>query len=105
AEYISTHRADDILPPLVGEQGVALVKIDVEGAELLVLKGMPRLLESGPWIICEVLGRDPHAQASPYRRRIGELMSLLSGAGYAVLHIAKQPGNRRVRDVTPISAF
>lgn len=46
-------RLDDVLPR---DRRIRLIKIDVEGAELRVLKGFARYLQSGhaPYILCEV---------------------------------------------------
>jgi len=50
---------DEWLPPKLGEARVAVVKIDVEGAELRVLKGMRTLLEAHrPALVVE--GYDEH---------------------------------------------
>jgi FkbM family methyltransferase len=88
-EHISCYRADDILPEVLNGSPVSLVKIDVEGAELAVLQGMPELLRTGPWIICEVLGRDPSSSHDGYRDRISSLAERLSASGYSIFRILK----------------
>jgi FkbM family methyltransferase len=67
------------------KEGVAAVKIDVEGSELEVIRGMSRTIRDfRPPIICEVLHRHARADPSTYRRRILELESVLDAQGYVV---------------------
>jgi FkbM family methyltransferase len=67
---------------------VRLVKIDVEGAELHVLKGMRGLLAQSapPFLICELTDR--------YLREVGqtatELIEFVRGFGYSTFVIARQ---------------
>nr|MBA3749059.1 FkbM family methyltransferase [Solirubrobacterales bacterium] len=54
----------------------ALVKIDVEGAELDVLAGMARLLrDARPIVVCEMHGRN------------AEFCAAMEAAGYAVCNL------------------
>jgi len=54
-EPVACYRADEILPALLCERRVDLVKIDVEGFETQVLQGMQQLLRSQrPVIFCEI---------------------------------------------------
>lgn len=73
------------LDGLLAEQGQApnLVKIDVEGAELKVLKGATQLLNSKTAPIL-VLAVHPFWQATP--EDCQEIVNLLKGAGYQILN-------------------
>lgn len=67
---------------------IGFVKIDVEGAELNVLKGMKDALARDlPPILCEVLpqagGRDPAEMDA----RRSELLTLIHSLGYLVYHV------------------
>ncbi len=46
-----------------------VLKIDVEGAETLVLQGGPSVLETGPLIVCEVAGENAHRVGEVLRER------------------------------------
>jgi FkbM family methyltransferase len=77
---VATAAVDDLVaagrvpPPTV-------VKIDVEGAEAAVLRGMARtLLAHRPVVVCEVDGPDAAAMAA----RRSAVVGLLEAAGYAV---------------------
>jgi FkbM family methyltransferase len=73
------------LDSLLAEQGRApkLVKIDVEGAELKVLKGATKLLstDAAPILLLAV---HPFWQATP--EDCQEMVNLLKGAGYRILN-------------------
>jgi FkbM family methyltransferase len=91
-QYISVQRFDDL-----GFAGIGFIKIDTEGAELDVLRGMTRLLEAErPTILCEVLpqcgGNTPERAAE----RRGDLMKFVRDLGYQVLHVP---------DMQPVDAF
>lgn len=78
-----------ILPP------TRLVKIDVEGAELLVLQGMRRLIERDrPFLICEL--------SEQYLRELGasarQQCDLLTGCGYRLYRIAAKGALQPVCD-------
>lgn len=69
-----------------------VVKIDVEGAELLVLRGADMILEKNPVLICEVADRNS-----------AEVSSILQSRGYELFDGA-QPGKaRRPLDLAPYS--
>jgi FkbM family methyltransferase len=105
AEHVSCHRFDDISASLLGGRPVSLVKVDVEGAELPALRGMEKLLRTGPWLICEVNGRDPNADAAAYRAEIGELKAFLNETGYVPFRVEKTEGYRKVGGFVRIDAF
>ena len=74
---VDVRRADDVVDEL-GWEGVDLVKIDVEGGELLVLEGMSHILAATPMIMYE--------SNAPRLQRMGvspaNLVRLLGAAGY-----------------------
>ena len=76
------------LDGFVAQSGVRspdLVKIDVEGAESLVLAGMERLLrDARPVVLCEVDDRDAAAAAEKLHR----VRARLEAAGYSVRTLA-----------------
>lgn len=105
AELVSTFRFDEIAPQVL-EGPVAVVKIDVEGGETGVLQGMAGMLsDQKPWIVCEVLRRDPSADAGEYGRRVSELSSLLRDLGYSVWNVCKNDAADDVRSLNRIEAF
>jgi len=56
-ESIACFAADELLPPLLRNQRIDLIKIDVEGFETQVLHGMQALIRSHrPVIFCEIFG-------------------------------------------------
>lgn len=66
---------DDVLP---GGPAPQLVKIDVEGAEVEVLRGAGELLGAhGPVVVCEV-----HLERGRAAWRLAEVLELLAGHGY-----------------------
>ncbi|MGA2155618.1 MAG: FkbM family methyltransferase [Bryobacteraceae bacterium] len=75
------------LRTLDGEEGLEppdLIKIDVEGFELEVLKGGAKTLERGPDLFLEMHGAD----AKDKRRRVREIVDHLWARGYRrILHV------------------
>lgn len=105
AELVSTFRFDEIAAQLL-EDPVAVVKIDVEGGEVGVLRGMAGTLSSQkPWIVCEVLRRDPSADPAAYERRVNDLSSLLHDLGYSVWNLLKSDGGEGVQGLSRIETF
>lgn len=90
-EFFEEEVTSDILPMLrfddlsgVNIRKNPVVKIDVEGAELNVIKGMTGLLQQhNPIIICEVL----HSHLEPMQQRAEELSAYLKGIGYRMYSI------------------
>jgi FkbM family methyltransferase len=86
---VPVYRFDDIRDDL-GIDKISLIKIDTEGAELVCLSGMKQtLLTRRPWIIVEVLHRDPHADSTEYNKRLDEIVILIKSAGYCLNQIQK----------------
>lgn len=96
---VSVRQADDILPAELA--GPVLVKIDVEGFEVSVLRGMGGLVERlKPAIVTEVeplwLAR---AGTSPR-----ELFEMMAGYGYRGFHLgSKRRGLRRHMCLSPVA--
>jgi FkbM family methyltransferase len=73
---------------------ISFIKIDVEGAELLVLKGMKEQLDSARApILCEVLRRDPDADAIEYSDHISGLKAILESINYVIFRIDRRGSN------------
>jgi FkbM family methyltransferase len=87
---VPTMRFDDIRHVALERQKV-IVKIDVEGYELSVVKGMLNFLRSkNPVIICEVLHCDPKADMEVIGGRARELASLFRENGFHIYNIVHQ---------------
>ena len=70
---------------------VAVIKIDVEGAELEVIKGMQDLISKNhPAIVCEILDCHSVKSIEPMQTRANELIHLLKGLGYLIYRINHQ---------------
>lgn len=105
ASSICVFRLDD-LPELFDGSGIALIKIDVEGTELEVLRGMEATLRSTrAWVICEVLHRDSAAEHEPYRQRCVQLMQLVSDLGYCAFRITQNAAATEILGLEKIAAF
>jgi FkbM family methyltransferase len=73
---------------------ISFIKIDVEGAELLVLRGMKeRLMGARAPILCEVLHRDPAANAIEYSDHISGLKAILESIDYLIFRIDRRGSN------------
>lgn len=94
---VCAYRFDD-LRDIVPEPEIALVKIDVEGAELEVLHGMQNTLrEKRPWILCEVLHRDERSDPSGFERRCDLLIQMVHDLGYDAHQIIQEESGSAVR--------
>ena len=81
-ELVSIVRLDDVLARMDLGQ-VSLMKIDVEGGELNVLKGAMELLTSQkPAVLCEIDGREHRFGSSST-----ELSKFMTGLGYVPLSL------------------
>jgi FkbM family methyltransferase len=104
-QYIPMLAFDDIAAQ-IGAEHIAIVKIDVEGAELEVLSGMRgHLRRCRPLVACEVLHAHTAAQLGLMHERNGKLTTLLADERYAALRIRKDGEQRRVAGLLPVSAF
>jgi len=104
--FASMFRYDDISNTIGLQDKVSLVKIDVEGAELLVIEGMKQLLsEDRPWIICEVLSRDLDADPVLYTERCRNIMSLINTSNYICFSIGKSADFTAVTKLTRCYEF
>lgn len=104
-QYIAALAFDSVSNRLEVD-GIPIVKIDVEGAELDVLTGMKRFLQqSRPYVLCEVLHAHSEKQVALVRRRNDALMSLLNELGYAVHRFIKSSGATTVADLHPVTRF
>lgn len=78
----------DALAATLSQEPISVIKIDVEGAELEVLRGAElTLADARPWIICEVLHRDAFADAGAYSERLANLRRFIAEAGYEIVRI------------------
>jgi len=94
----------DMVFSSLGLKPPRVIKIDVEGAELDVLRGMTQTLERDrPLILCEVLLSDPKAGREFMDRRNAELIRLLDRHGYVVCHLSKTRSH--IRGVTRLREF
>jgi len=99
--FVFDEIAEGLVPP-----HVAVVKIDVEGAELEVISGMRRFLtERRPWVTCEVLHAHTEAQLPMLRERNGQLFQLLAEVGYLPFRMLKDAAQTRVLGLEAIEAF
>ena len=105
SQYVPCFKFDEVRENLQLDQ-IGLMKIDVEGFELEVIKGMQETIETcKPVILCEVLFRDPHPNPTPHRKRNEELMQILANLNYDVLQIIKTPDDSSAVDTKKIEAF
>jgi FkbM family methyltransferase len=83
---------------------IGLVKIDVEGAELHVLRGMKEFLRVGrPCVVCEVLHAHSLAQVPRLHQRNAEIIELMDDLAYTIFRIVK--GDGRIAGLERIVAF
>ena len=85
---------------------IDLVKIDVEGAELEVIKGMEHTLNSiRPIILCEVLFSASAATIVTSTRRNEELMRRLMMSRYTVWQLLKSADLKGLQSIRPVAEF
>jgi FkbM family methyltransferase len=83
-----------------------LIKIDVEGGELEVVKGMEDTLNSiRPIVLCEVLFTGSAADILVATRRNEELMRRLTRSGYTVWQLIKSQNLKKIESIRPIAEF
>ena len=81
-EVVSVTRLDQFHIP-----NVDLVKIDVEGAELRVLKGATDLLNSQSPTLCIELHEDKNLKSGCFEYSRSDIFSFLEGYGYSLLAV------------------
>lgn len=81
---------DSAVPP----SAVAFLKVDVEGAELGVLRGATQTIARAGCVNCELI--DEHCRR--YGHRMGDVIALLQAAGLATYRVAEP------RRLTPVDA-
>ena len=98
-------RFDDISESL-GIETIALIKIDVEGAELSVLQGMrSAIADASPWIACEVLHRDAFVSADQHQKRLDGLEGFLREMGYAILRVRMSENDSDLEELSAVDSF
>ena len=102
SQYVSCHRFDDVRRDLKLER-IGFIKIDVEGFELEVLKGMRQTLKNlRPVVLCEILFTDTHADLSVNEARNKNIMELLGELDYKVFQLKKSPDDLHIVDAAEI---
>ena len=87
-------------------EGAGIIKVDVEGAELKVLRGMKKYLSKyKPMIICEVLHTDRSGSLEMSKQSNTNLKELFSSLGYQIYRIIKTKNKRNVRRLEKIYEF
>lgn len=83
---------------LEGRSRFGAVKIDVEGAELEVIKGMRGMLASDrPYIICEVLDADRESVLPKVQARANELLDIMKSLNYDTYQIVRTGSDHNPR--------
>ena len=96
----------DQIEGVLAGRSAAVIKIDVEGAELEVIQGLRTQLARGrPAVVCEVLFADPDADIDWHQQRNRCLMKLLRKLDYEVYQIRKSDCGRKMLGLEPIKEF
>ena len=103
-QFVACYKFDDIRPQ-VGISDIALVKIDIEGAELSALRGMKETLKEGCWILCEVLHRDSRVREAIHGQRMSDLMSFIVDLDYICLNVEKSDDGGAVLGLVNMAQF
>lgn len=103
---IAAYCYDSIAEKVQGGRAPGVIKIDVEGAEANVVEGMAETLRRWkPLVFCEVLNRDPHADAAAHERRGRALYARLDELGYDVFRLNKGADLSIVTGLSPVERF
>lgn len=98
--------SEEHLSGLITGRNIGFIKIDVEGTELEVMKGLRGLLaRERPPVMCEVLFTDPKSDLEDSRARNADLMALLQSIGYQVLQIHKAADQSAITNLVPVDTF
>lgn len=90
-EYVGCFGADHLQPVLLAES-ISIVKIDVEGAELQVLKGIrPLLAGKRPFVLIEILPVYTQENVDRLKRQ-HEIESLVRDLDFRILRLIKSQG-------------
>jgi FkbM family methyltransferase len=101
SQYIASLVFDDMN---INVGDADLVKIDVEGAELQVLLGMRKFLNSRrPLIVCEVLHADNAGKVENLARRNKGIIDLLQNADYDIFRLIK--GTNCIQAIETVATF
>jgi FkbM family methyltransferase len=97
-EFVPVFSYETIRPTLFTDQ-VSIIKIDVEGFELEVIKGLSTLINSDkPYIICEILPTYSTDNKTRVDRQ-EEITSRLKKEGYVILRILKDATLHKINDI------
>jgi FkbM family methyltransferase len=111
-EYVASRlipvlKGDEVVGSL-GLSDVAIVKIDVEGGELEVLRGLTNTLRTHhPFVISEILPvYDPDSEIGRFRRaRIDELEGLMRSLGYSCMRMLHDGSMERLERIDSHSSL
>ena len=105
SSIVPTFKLDNVVRQLESKP-VSLLKIDVEGWELEVLKGMPDIFQSErPIIICEIIFRDVEAPLKEHQQRNREILDILAKYKYYIFQLIKTPDLKEIQGIKEIKEF
>ncbi len=104
-KLVPCYKFDDISRQ-IGIDKISLMKIDVEGAEFLALRGMKAMIEERRyWILCEVLHRDSNVGEADHQSRIDGLTAFIVENGYTCFNVMKSPDDRHAVGLVKMAKF
>lgn len=87
---IVTVRGDDFIE-LLKLESVAVIKIDVEGAEFMVLKGLEKTIDKyRPFLYAEVWASYADGEGADIKQRINSIYDLITGKDYTILGVNQE---------------
>jgi FkbM family methyltransferase len=102
---VPTFKLDDVVQNL-NFKSVSLLKIDVEGWELEVFKGMSNILQiDRPIIICEIIFRDSKASPEEHKQRNKQLLNILNKFNYRIFQLLKTSDLKDIQSMRKIEEF
>lgn len=103
--YVPVFLLDEIRVKLPSQR-IGFVKIDVERAEMQVLRGMSGVMRTErPIVLREVLFARPHQLLSGHEGRKATMMELLRRLDYSVFQLIKTPDNTRIAHLEELRSF